>query len=52
MSTMLAVVSAIKEVDLGHIDCARQEREKSLAKDLITNGHIASSFGGSFSTIS
>ena len=60
---MVTVVSALREVDLDHINYARHNkyqhiylnnllrREKSIAKDLITNGYGASSSGGSFSTI-
>ena len=57
---MLAVASAVKEVDLDHINYARNieyqhvyvnsllKREKGIAKDLITNGYNVSSYGGSF----
>ena len=63
VSAMLAVVSAVRVVDLNHINYARHNkyqhvylnnllrREKSIAKDLITNGYNGSSSGGSFSTI-
>ena len=63
VSAMLAVVSAVRVVDLDHINYARHNkyqhvylnnllrREKSIAKDLITNGYNGSSSGGSFSTI-
>ena len=63
VSAMLAVVSAVTVVDLDHINYVRHNkyqhvylnnllrREKSIAKDLITNGYDGSSSGGSFSTI-
>ena len=59
---MLAVVSAVREVDLDYMKYTRHNkcqhvcannllrREKSITKDLITNGYRASSSGGSFST--
>ena len=69
VSTMLAVVSAVREVDLDYMKYTRRNkcqhvcannllrcqnnllrREKSITKDLITNGYRASSSGGSFST--
>ena len=63
MSTMLAVLFSIREVDLDHINYARHNtcqhvylnnllrREKKIAKDLITNGYSESGSGGSFNTI-
>ena len=61
--TMLAVVSAVRENDLDHTSYARHSKyqhvnlnnllrgEKSILKNLITNGCGAWSSGGSFSTI-
>ena len=61
--TMLAVVSAVREVDFHQINYATNntyqhvylnnilKREKSIVKDLITNGYGASSSGDLFSTI-
>ena len=63
VSTMLAIVSAIRDVDLDHINFDRHNtyqqvyiqnllrRGKGTAKDLRTNGYGASSLRGSFSTI-
>ena len=63
VSTMLAVVSAIRDVDLDRINCARHNtyqqvylsnllrREKGVAKDLRTNGYHASGPRGSINTI-
>ena len=60
---MLAIVSAIRDVDLDHINFDRHNthqqvciqnllrRGKGIAKDLRTNGYGASSLRGSFSTI-
>ena len=63
VSTMLAVVSAVRKVDLDHTNYARHSkyqhvylnnllrREKSIAIDLITKGYGAPSSNDSFSTI-
>ena len=63
VSIMLAVVSPVWEVDLNRINYARHStyphvylnnllrREKSIAKDLITNGYGAWSSGTSLSSI-
>ena len=60
---MLAVIFAVREVDLDHINYARHKtyqhvylinllkREKSIAKDSITNEYGPPSSEGSFNTI-